>query len=588
MKQCDTQPRSERMHVSRSTLASLLAPLPSWVPTAVIIVSVLITSLIYLWPTPVQFPMDDTYIHFVYAQNLAEQGRLMFNFASEKGVGTTSALWVLLLAAGHALGVPMHALAKVLGMSALSTVGVGLYLLLRPIWRRLPALVGALLVALSGNLVWFALSGMETVLFVALGVLALLYYRDEHWGRLGLVLGLLTLTRPEGLVLMAAVGCVELWRHRGIQRGILVTGLICAMVCGPWFGYLLWRTGRLLPTSAVGKMFSFDVALNFVSSRSESLAVLSRFSPLVYTAMWVPCFLEFTLGGMALPPPCISIVSDIGNPGYTVSLWAVIGWIGVITPLMFVAGRRVGSLRRWRNWVQDRARRPMVCFLIWVGLHNLTYALFVPVPGTACRYGAINYVALWLALTMGLLSFADHTRLRIWLAGGLAILAISNTAYWNSVYDANLEHMLGVRIAAAHFVRDDLPAGELCAASDIGALRYHSQSPIVDLGGLVDPDSSKWFVEGICDRYIVENDATCLVLPGRVGARDEGFFDIANILGLTTSPLFEMHQIAVFEIDRARWLHGYLPTTNYQATVAIYHLEMASDPAAIRDAPLEE
>jgi hypothetical protein len=68
--------------------------------TATIATAVVITSLLFLWPAPFEFPMDDTYIHFVYAQNLVEQGRLMFSFPSEKGVGSTSLLWVLLLAGG--------------------------------------------------------------------------------------------------------------------------------------------------------------------------------------------------------------------------------------------------------------------------------------------------------------------------------------------------------------------------------------------------------------------------------------------------------------------------------------------------------
>lgn len=563
--------------MSRSVLISRLASGPPWVAVAVIVLAILAASLVYLWPAPLEFPMDDTYIHFVYAENLAEQGKLMLNSAGEKGVGTTSILWVLLLAGGHALGLPMHALAKVLGMLALSTLGATLYLLLRSIWHPLLALAGPLLVAVSGNLLWFALSGMETLLFVALGVLALPVYRQERWVWLGLVLGLLGLARPGGVFLAAVIGGVELWRHRGIRRGILVTALVCALICGPWYGYLLWRTGNLLPTSAMGKMFSFSIATRVVTAGSGALAALGRCSPFTYTALSASCVLEFALGGMALPPPRIPIGGIVGNPNYTVSLWAILGWIGVVVPLAVAAGRRVGALRRWGQWLRDPARRPLLCFILWTLFHNLIYSLFVPVPGTACRYGPMNYVALWLALALGLHSLAGRPRLRLWLAAGLAVLGVSNTAYWNGVYDANIEHMERVRIPAAHHARDSLAPGQLCAVFDIGAYRYYSQLPVLDLGGLVDPDAGRWFLEGQCDRYIVESGATCLVLPGRTGTSDEGWFDMAAILGLTTSPLFEMNEVAVFEIDHDRWLLGYLPTNNYQATVTIYHLEPTAD-----------
>jgi hypothetical protein len=545
---------------------------------AIIGAAVLIASLVFFWPAPFEFPMDDTYIHFVYAQNLAEQGRLIFNTADERGVGTTSLLWVLLLASGHSLGLSMHVLAKGLAIASLATIGMGINLLLRPIWGPIPALGGAVLVALSGNMLWFALSGMETALFLAFGMLALLAYREERWPWLGVCLGLMTLTRPEGLALAVAIACVDWWCHRTIRHNIVVTGLICALICGPWFGYLLWRTGHVIPTSGVGKRLTTSLGIRLAAERSESLGALGRLPALIYVGLWVFYLLEFTLGGMALPPPHFRVGAALSNLDYTVSLWAIVGWVGVIAPLLCAAGRRVSGLRRWSDWIQDHDRRPMVVFLVWTGLHNLVYMLFLPVPGTASRYGALNHVALWLALTMGLLSFVRHTRLWPWLAGGLIITAITNTVYWNGVYDANLDHMQNVRIAAARFVHDHIPPENQCAAHDIGAVRYHGQRPIIDLCGLIDPDACTWYQEGKYDRYLVQRDVDCLILPGRIGTTDEGWFDAAEVMGFTTTSLFQMHQVAVFEIDHDRWLQGYLPTTNYQATVVIYELVLTGSP----------
>ncbi len=47
--------------------------------------------------------VDDTYIHLVYARNLAELGELSFN-AGEPTYGATSPLWVALLALVHLMG----------------------------------------------------------------------------------------------------------------------------------------------------------------------------------------------------------------------------------------------------------------------------------------------------------------------------------------------------------------------------------------------------------------------------------------------------------------------------------------------------
>jgi len=530
-----------------------------------------IVSLVFLWPSFSAFPMDDTYIHFVYARNLAEQGKLIFNFADEKGVGTTSILWVLLLAAGWKLGIGFPLLAKALGIASLATLGIGLFLLLRPLWRPLPAFLAALLVATSGNMVWFALSGMETMLFLAAGVLALLAYRGGRWAWLGLALGLLTLIRPEGLALGLAVAVVELFRERRLRQGPLLSALICFLICAPWFGYLLWRTDSPVSTSGLGKQLSSSVALSYILDGSGAPAAINRLAGLIYLGAWAAYLLLFNLGGMALPSPHIA-VGTVASSSYSVSVWSAVPW-GVAILLLFVAARRLVAFHRWRSWMQDDVRRSLFVLLAWDVLHNLCYMLFLPVPGTASRYGALNYVVLWLALVAGLLTLARFPRVVLGLATALIAVAGANTVYWNAVYDANLEHMHAVRIMAARFVRDTFPPRQLCAAYDVGALRYYSERPIVDLGGLIDPNAVQVFESGATDQYLLDQGVSCLVLPGRSGRTDEGWFDFARILGLTTSRLIRLHLVNAFEIDRSRWLQGYLPTVNYQASVTIYRIE---------------
>jgi hypothetical protein len=180
-----------------------------------------------------------------------------------------------------------------------------------------------------------------------------------------------------------------------------------------------------------------------------------------------------------------------------------------------------------------------------------------------------NNIGVQPALVLGLW-LVRQNRFRFWLAAGLAGIALANTIYWNRVYDANIEHMLKVRIAAANYIREQIPESETCAASDIGALRYYSRRPLVDLLGLIDPGLRQWYLAGKSDQYLLENRVTCLALPGRAGRTTDGVFDVAKELGFSGSSLFELRQLKVFEIDRQRWLFGYLPTTNAQATVTIY------------------
>ncbi len=516
--------------------------------------------------------MDDAYIHLVYAQNLVEHGGLFFSAPGEAGIGTSSILWTLLLAGGKVLGLPLTLLAKGLGILSLATVGVGVYALLRPVWGFGRAIVCAVFVTLSGNMLWFALSGMETALFLALAVLVLLAYRGSRWWLTGGLLALLTLTRVEGAILLAAIGALEWIRYRRIGRGLLTAALVCGLMCAPWFGLLLLRTGHLMPTSGIGKHFTSRIAIQAVVERSPGLAGLAAIPALVYAVTWLLFLLEFNLGGMALPGPRLAIVAAADSPAYPVSVWAIFFWAAAVLPLLWVGGRRLLSISAWRRWILDRDRRALLVLGVWAVLHNLAYMIYLPIPGTASRYGAINHLVLWMLLAAGLFTLARRTRPMVWFGGAVVVLVVANLVYWNGVYDANLEHMNSVRIAAARYIRDELSPSDVCAAFDIGAVRYHSRRTIVDLGGLLEPTAQRWLESGAVDRYLLDRQVTCLVVPGRRGPADEGWLDLVALAGLTDSDELVMEEAAAFEIEHDRWLQGYLATTNYQASVVIYRL----------------
>ena len=216
--------------------------------------------------------MDDAYIHFTYAENFAETGQLFLSFPDEKGLATSSFLWVILLAAFYKIGVPVHITAKVLGVASLIVIAIGAHLLLCRVWTSLRAFAAALVLSLSWNMLWFSLNGMETTLFLALGILTLLSHRAgrfdtaqrKRWGWFAFLAALLTLTRPEGLFLLAALGLMELLEHGFPRRAFIISTLIGLLLAAPWYGYLKLRTGHFLPTSASAKQLGSVVATDFL------------------------------------------------------------------------------------------------------------------------------------------------------------------------------------------------------------------------------------------------------------------------------------------------------------------------------------
>jgi hypothetical protein len=546
--------------------------LPSWVVLGLIGCILAVEAFMFLLPAPLEFPMDDTYIHFVYADNLVSHGKLFFSDVSEKGVGATSPLWVFLLAGFKLLGIPLLISAKALGMIGLAIVSGGVYSLFRPVWKSPFLLLAVILLSISGNLVWFSLSGMETMLFLALGVLSLLAYRAEKWNLFGLLLGLLILVRPEGIILAAAAALIDVWAHRFLRRELIVALAICFIISAPWFVYLYWRTEHLMPTSALGKRFTFDLGLDYIASQNPYLASFVQLRAFVYPIAWLAYLLVFALGGKSLPAPYLLENGEFGVSSYSPSYWSIAGWLLVIFPLLLASGKWILSSRQWMQWVRESKTQPLVIFGLWFILHNLAYMVFMPILGTASRYGALNHVVLWILLAFGVSRFVGQPQISRWMTGGLLLIAVANNIYWNKVYDANIEHMVNVRIATAHFVRDSLAEKDHCAAFDIGALRFFSQRPIVDIGGLTDPDEQEWFNANKTDLYLVKHGATCLILPGQTNIANEGWLDFLKIMGINDSPYFKLQEIATFEMDADRWLVGYLPTSNQQKSVVIYRL----------------
>ena len=155
---------------------------------------------------------DDGFISFRYAQNLAEGRGLVYN-AGEYVEGYTNLLWTLLLAAFMRIGAEPEIMSHVLGIGCwLAQVAV----LAWWSWRRaaiegtrfLP-LAAALTLMLEDQQRW-ATGGLETSMFGLFSSWGLLLLAVETPNRrrqllAALLLGLATLTRPDG-VLFCALG----------------------------------------------------------------------------------------------------------------------------------------------------------------------------------------------------------------------------------------------------------------------------------------------------------------------------------------------------------------------------------------------
>ena len=205
--------------------------------------------------------VDDAFISYRYAENLAHGHGLRWNPGSAPCEGYTNLLYVLLLAGGSALGIEPPTTGSVIGVA--STVVTILLIAsvfgLRAWWAPI-ACAGVLLLLAREELRVHASRGLETPLFGALAVAqsmiaGWLARRPMHSWPGALLLAvlslLLCLCRPDGALIAATTWLVVLGVHlarRALRSRIdLVAGAAAAAALltayGIWkycyFGYLL-------------------------------------------------------------------------------------------------------------------------------------------------------------------------------------------------------------------------------------------------------------------------------------------------------------------------------------------------------------
>lgn len=166
------------------------------------------------------FLCDDAFISFRYARNLAQHGELVYNLAPlERVEGYTNFAWVLLLAAGDALGLAPERLAPVLTASAslaslllLALIGAALRRRFGPAgttdqhaFALVDLLAPALLVLTPEFVVW-ASSGLETSFALALALAAMFAWLRGRIELAAVLAAVAGLTRLDALLGIAAFG----------------------------------------------------------------------------------------------------------------------------------------------------------------------------------------------------------------------------------------------------------------------------------------------------------------------------------------------------------------------------------------------
>jgi hypothetical protein len=419
----------------------------------------------------VPFLPDDSFITYRYAANLADGHGLRFNPADAPVEGYSNFLWIVLLAWPAALGLDPAATSVWFG----ALLGGGCILLLWLLLRRrgragwhLAVPVG--LLALSGPLLLYSISGMETALFVFI-LLATLLAADVLLAKptvgrglsLAAVATLAALARPEGVLVFPVVAaCLALSelrgareRRRALWRVLAVAGVAFVAIQA---AYHLWRVSyfnAFWPTPFLSKGTSGDF-----SSIIDSWAVNLRQFFVRQTHYYMP--MAYYYAALALPAAvgaALALRRGDRRP---------IEWTALVLALMHAL-----VYMNFTDWMPG-----MRYFAPLTGLLLIPFSLLGPELHSQEKQaadGTGDLAYLLLGATLAILSLFSLAALRL------------DSQQLQASTQASL-------VELGHWLRQTMPADTVLAMSDVGATPYYSGLHTVD----INPQS-------LTDRFIAEN-----------------------------------------------------------------------------------
>ncbi len=466
--------------------AERLRPAVPYLPAAVVVAAIAhgaISAILAHVGHPA-VPLDDAFIHFQYARNLAS-GQF-FHYAPGQGYvsGATSLLWPLLLAPFYLVGfrgLTIIWIAWFLGFAALAGLLVEVFRLSERLTGRAVAIAAAAMCALFGAFTWFAASGMETIplawILVRTARVAAEWIEAPGGSRLRnvrndlVVCGLLApLIRPEGAL-----------------ASVFAAGALLALPLPPT------RRGRILSAlPLVGPLITPLVHLVMSGSTSSNTTAVK----------WLPA-----------------------NPYHTsfASLWETVGqnlriffstlldgqqWSAVFLPegslpiaLMALGAIPVVGWRSGRPW-----RAMLVLLLALAMLIPCTYHTFL---WNRLRY-LWPFAPAWfigvacLAKLLG--DSLSLVRLR-WaftapVLGGIAAGVLAGNLKWTRSDLVKSAAAIDLQqVELGRWAKDNLPADAIIGVSDTGAIAYLSERATFDVVGLTTQGEARYWVAGAGSRF---------------------------------------------------------------------------------------
>lgn len=418
-----------------------------------------------------KWTVDDAFITFRYAENLAEHGQLNWNIGEQPIEGYTGVALPLILALGIKLGISPPTLTHIIGISAYFFTALMLFFVL----KKLNILNYARVVILGlyftfPFLFTHAWSGLETMLFLAGITIVLFAYLKtvfNEWPIRYLMLCLFatSLIRPEGVALsLIMIGISGYWLYKNKRSGLKIflrQSLLWFFL--PAAVYFFWRLhyyGDWLPSTYYAKAIA-GFHLNHLKDLVHFL--INFFA--------APAFAVSLL--LTINPD--QIKQELSVPDEQARTQAIMGLIiGGMLFIFAVAMQFTGAKLRM----------------------NYSYRFFVPfIPIILITFGIIAHYGSQMLIDSRKTHPLRFTMICI-LLSLTAILQLLTVTHrlkdetkfadqWKKIAESQY-------VPASQFINQTVPHNEwLAVLYDAGMMPYLTRLKTVDMGGIIDLTISK-------------------------------------------------------------------------------------------------
>ena len=491
------------------------------------------------------FPLtvDDAYISYNFSNNFAQGHGLVWYPGGDPVEGYTNFLWVVILSTFIKVGFDVVLIAKILGILLSLGSVVMMYQIVRHLNPDGIGVMPALLLAASPAFALWAVSGLETVLFIFIMLVALRQYLIEDeidasnpqsfWSVFWFML--LGMTRPEGAILFIVLTGLRLftWVRQGVSRKqvstylrwVFLIGFLC-LVYFVWrwtyFGYLLPNTFYVKAQSGLSniarqvgvyllpyalQLFPFILLALYAVGTGEKLQKGD-----LYIGAALICFAMINLG------------SSDWMPGHRLAL--------PMTPLIFLL-----------------ARQPLDLILSQVfQKQNLTSHL---------TYAAVSLGLLAFAITPFLYTAPLFNRV-------MATQMDMSIYRWSEEMQTIVD---GQYVEVGNWIADHAPSDCSVVAGNVGAIAFLSGCHVIDQIGLTHEYIARngWTVNyllGLTPEFIVIESDTSEEFGGLYGTggerwlRSEAFLENYELLFIVDNGKTDESTLFIHHLPHATWLYA--------------------------------